>query len=78
MKKEGKIIVIADSFKGSLSSSEVAEAVKNALSEKDAKLEVLTYDISDGGEGFAEIVTKARGGKMVEMEARDALKHAME
>lgn len=74
MKKEGKIIVIADSFKGSLSSSEVAEAVKNALSEKDAKLEVLTYDISDGGEGFAEIVTKARGGKMVEMEARDALK----
>ena len=74
MIKEGKIIVIADSFKGSLSSSEVAEAVKNALSEKDAKLEVLTYDISDGGEGFAEIVTKARGGKMVEMEARDALK----
>ena len=74
MKKEGKIIVIADSFKGSLSSSEVAEAVKNALSEKNAKLEVLTYDISDGGEGFAEIVTKARGGKMVEMEAHDALK----
>ena len=74
MKKEGKIIVIADSFKGSLSSSEVAEAVKNALSEKNAKLEVLTYDISDGGEGFAEIVTKARGGKMVEKEVHDALK----
>ena len=54
MKKEGKIIVIADSFKGSLSSSEVAEAVKNALSEKNAKLEVLTYDISDGGEGFGD------------------------
>ena len=73
MKQEGKIIVMADSFKGSLSSTEVAEAVKEALLAKDANLEVLTYGISDGGEGFAETVTNARGGKMVEMEAHDAL-----
>ena len=73
MKQKGKIMIMADSFKGSLSSTEVAEAVKDALLATDAKLEVLTYGISDGGEGFAETVTSARGGKMVEMEAHDAL-----
>ena len=53
MKK--RIIIATDSFKGSLSSTEVAESVKEALLAKNADLEVLTYGISDGGEGFAEM-----------------------
>ena len=73
MKK--RIIIATDSFKGSLSSTEVAESVKEALLAKNADLEVLTYGISDGGEGFAEMLTNARGGKMVKMDAHDALLH---
>jgi len=68
-----KIIIATDSFKGSLSSTEVAETVKEALLAKDNKLEVQTYGISDGGEGFAETLTNARGGKLIAVEAHDAL-----
>ena len=71
---KNNIIIATDSFKGSLSSLEVAKTIKEGLMEQGCNHEILTYGISDGGEGFAEIVTQALGGKMIEVDCHDALK----
>ncbi|KAF0092531.1 MAG: glycerate kinase [Fusobacteria bacterium] len=57
------IIVAIDSFKGSLSSVEACEIVKNAIIDSTDK--VLTIPIADGGEGTAEAFYMALGGSWV-------------
>ena len=68
-----KIIIATDSFKGSLTSLEVAEAVCAAIRSTQPKVGTKVLAISDGGEGFAETVTKAKGGKWIETDGHDAL-----
>ena len=51
-----KIIIATDSFKGSLTSLEVAEAVCAAIRSTQPKVGTKVLAISDGGEGFAETV----------------------
>jgi glycerate kinase len=57
------IIVAIDSFKGSLSSVEACEIVKNAIMDSTDK--VVTIPIADGGEGTAEAFYRAVGGSWV-------------
>ena len=47
-----KVLSIVDSFKGTLSSVEISEIIKEELSKKD--IEVTSIPISDGGEGFLD------------------------
>lgn len=48
-----KILIVPDSFKGSLTSNEVCETIKNAIiSNAECKVDYLPF--ADGGEGFAE------------------------
>ena len=68
-----KIVVAADSFKGSLSSAEVAEAVALGVREVFPECEVVCLDVADGGEGTMEALLKALGGVAVECEAHDPL-----
>ena len=68
-----QIIIATDSFKGSLTSLEVAEAVCDAIHNTQHKVATKVLGISDGGEGFAEIVTKAKDGKLIEVDGHDAL-----
>ena len=49
-----KILVACDSFKGSLTSLEIGQIVKNELEKK--KHEVDFIAISDGGEGFLDVI----------------------
>lgn len=48
-----KILVVPDSFKGSLTSVEVAETIKNAI-EQNSNHTVIALPFADGGEGFID------------------------
>ena len=60
-----KIVVAFDSFKGSLSSIEAAEAFVSGFREVVSDVESHIVAISDGGEGMAEAVVYTLGGDMV-------------
>lgn len=61
-----KIIVAIDSFKGSLSSLEAGEAVKEGiLKATDAK--VIVRPMADGGEGTTEAFVTGYGGEFIEV-----------
>ena len=60
-----KIVVALDSFKGSLSSIEAAEAFVSGFREVVSDVESHIVAISDGGEGMAEAVVCTLGGDMV-------------
>ena len=49
-----KVVIASDSFKGSLSSSEVAEAVCDAVHDVYPSCEVIKLNVADGGEGMLE------------------------
>ena len=68
-----KIIIASDSFKGSLSSREVAQAAARGIMSVRPDCEVICMDIADGGEGTAATLTEALGGMMVSTEAADPL-----
>lgn len=68
-----KITIAIDSFKGSLSSGEVAEAVALGIHAILPHCEVRKVNIADGGEGTAEALVESLGGEWVEMEASDPL-----
>ncbi len=60
-----KVVIAIDSFKGSVSSlqagNQAAEAVRDALPDCD----VTVLEVADGGEGTAQALANATGGKMV-------------
>lgn len=54
-----KIIVACDSFKGCLSSKEIARTIAEAISQVDATIDVVEIPIADGGEGTVEALAAA-------------------
>ena len=72
-----KIVVAFDSFKGSLSSVEAAEAFVSGFREVCPDTESHIVAISDGGEGIAEAVVYALGGDMVAAKTHDPLGREM-
>ncbi len=63
-----KIVVASDSFKGSLTSAQVAEAVRKGILEVLPGCEVCTVSVADGGEGTVEALADSLGGEFVEVE----------
>ncbi|MBQ9185697.1 MAG: glycerate kinase [Bacteroidales bacterium] len=68
-----KIVIASDSFKGSLSSADVADAVSVALRQVFPDADIVKLSVADGGEGTAEAVAAATGGHLVQAEASDPL-----
>lgn len=56
-----KIIIVMDSFKGSMSSLEAGESVKRAAERIYPDSEIKVYPMADGGEGTVEALTFAKG-----------------
>lgn len=73
-----KIVVAFDSFKGSLSSLEAAEAFVAGVKSVDASVECRVVSIADGGEGMAEAIVGSVGGEMVSASAHDPLGRSIE
>ncbi len=59
-----KIVLAADSFKGSNSSRNVGEALKRGMERIYPTAEYLIIPIADGGEGTTEAVLEAAGGEL--------------
>ena len=52
-----KIIVAVDSFKGSMTSSEAGNAIKNGIRDIHPDWNITVYPVADGGEGTLEALT---------------------
>lgn len=68
-----KVVIAVDSFKGSLSSREVADAFEVGLRSIHPDCEVVKVAVADGGEGTVEALVDALGGEKVEVEVCDPL-----
>ena len=71
-----KIVIACDSFKGCLTSKEVNEALGEMSGERRVKnsvADIVTLEMSDGGDGMLDAFLSAMGGERVAMHAHDAL-----
>ena len=73
-----KIVVAMDSFKGSVTSSELNQCVNNAIASVFPSSEVCSFSIADGGEGSLEALFAALGGEYISVETVDLLLRPME
>lgn len=49
-----KILIVPDSFKGTLTADEVCECIKNGILKENENIEIECLPFSDGGDGFSE------------------------
>ena len=70
-----KFLIAPDKFKGSLSAQQVAENVALGIRDVIENAEIEIAPMADGGEGTAEAVCNARGGKWVTCGAHDLFGH---
>lgn len=68
-----KIVVASDSFKGCLSSMQVADAVEHAVFQVCPSCEVVKVDVADGGEGTMDALQRTLGGQKIWLEVSDPL-----
>lgn len=73
-----KIVVASDSFKGSVSSIEVAECAELAIRKVFPDCEVVKIPVGDGGEGTVETLITAMGGEAVYCVVHDPLMRPVE
>ena len=60
-----KIVIASDSFKGSLSSTEVAAAASRGIKSLYPDCQVTCVNVADGGEGTVEAIVEALGGEII-------------
>lgn len=70
---EVKIVISPDSFKGSLSAVEVAQAMAAGIRAFDQSIETLIMPVADGGEGTLESLISATKGRTVSVVVKDPL-----
>lgn len=68
-----KVIVSPDSFKGSLSAIEAADAMKEGVRRVFPQTEIIKLPIADGGEGTMDTLVHAVNGKHVNVRVHDPL-----
>ena len=67
------MVIASDSFKGSMSSMDVAAAASAGIKELFPDCETVMVPVADGGEGTAEAIASACGGQMVSVPVHDPL-----
>lgn len=63
-----KILLAPDSFKGSLSTHEVACTMREGLLAANPDLDVILHAMADGGEGTLDVLTPFLGGKILKID----------
>src|SRR5690348_7447453 len=72
------IVVIApDKFKGSLSSFEVCDAIRKGIGNVDGTIEVLSFPMADGGDGFSAVMKHYLKTKTIECSSVDPLSRSI-
>ncbi|AOM83723.1 glycerate kinase [Salisediminibacterium beveridgei] len=72
-----KIMLAPDSFKGSMTSIQAAEAMKKGIHRYDSNIEVSSFPLADGGEGTIDALTYGTTMKLVEVPSLDPLGREM-
>lgn len=67
-----KSIIISDSFKGTLSSFDIIQLFQKAYSEVFPDSTLLSFPVSDGGEGFIDAVSTVLQGKRIQIDSLDS------
>lgn len=73
-----KIVIASDSFKGSMSSLDVATAASAGVIEVYPDSEIISVNVADGGEGTVEAIVDALGGEIVKVQVNDPLGRKIE
>ena len=73
-----KIVFASDSFKGSMSSLDVATAASAGVIEVYPDSEIVSVNVADGGEGTVEAIVDALGGEIVKVQVSDPLGRKIE
>lgn len=60
-----KYLLIPDSFKGTMSSSEICEIMEKAIKANDPEAAVISIPVADGGEGSVDAFLKAMKGEKI-------------
>ena len=68
-----KIVIASDSFKGSLTSIEVAAAAERGIKTLYPDCEIISVNVADGGEGTMETIVEALGGEIITTTVSDPL-----
>lgn len=68
-----KVVFAIDSFKGSMSSLEAADAAEKGLLKVFETAQAVKIPVADGGEGTVEALAAQEGARLVEIEAADPL-----
>ena len=68
-----KIVIAPDSFKGSLTALEVADAIKEGIRRVMPEAEIDEVPMADGGEGTVQALVDATAGQMITEEVCDPL-----
>lgn len=68
-----KIIVSPDSFKGSLSATDAAKVMADAIHNLDEKIEIVRLPVADGGEGTLDALVNATNGEIKTVQVQDPL-----
>lgn len=76
--KAVQIIVAPDSFKGSMSAVDVANAMEKGILSVFTDAQVIKLPIADGGEGTTETLVSATGGHFMKTEVMGPLGNAVE
>lgn len=73
-----KIVIAPDSFKGSLTALEVANAIKEGVKRVMPEAEIDEVPMADGGEGTVQALVDATGGQIITQEVCDPLGNRIE
>lgn len=65
-----KIVLIPDSFKGTMSSGEICEIMKQEILSFYPQVQVVSVPVADGGEGSVDSFLTAMGGKKVTVQVK--------
>lgn len=68
-----KVVIAIDSFKGSLSSLQAGNAVKDAIHRLNNDAEVMVSPLADGGEGTVEALAEGCDSEIVELKVKGPL-----
>jgi glycerate kinase len=68
-----KIIIAPDKFKGSLTSFQVCEAIREGMLDSGLQAEILSFPMADGGDGFATVMGHYRKTETIDCISNDPL-----
>ncbi len=68
-----RVLVAPDKYKGTLSSAQVARAISNGLKRAWPSAQITTLTLTDGGEGFVEVMARQTKGHTYLARTTDAL-----